>query len=110
MNIWISTIFGISFKQDLKGALFVDILGVTTVQKDIHLVQLESGQHECQLCLKKFLVKRSAARHLREVHIQGEKSVNCQICGVEYSADRVLQNHMARTHAIWRDKIENALQ
>ena len=51
-----------------------------------------AGQHECDLCKKKFKTKQSVLLHKNGVH-NGEKAFICNVCGKGFTQKSTLVYH-----------------
>ena len=60
------------------------------------LIHTKVKDHVCDVCKKKFAVKRSLVNHFR-IHL-GEKPYGCAKCGIWYTTSASRNHHMRNSH------------
>ena len=59
------------------------------------------ARHECEVCGRKFTVKRSLSKHLLAVHgVGGIQTFQCDVCSQLFREKSSLRRHMAAAHEL----------
>jgi uncharacterized Zn-finger protein len=80
---------------------------VPSTSGELGIAKGQGGDFKCLVCTKSFMHYSTAKRHYREVHIDQVQDYECCYCGKHYCRQRLLNEHMMRSHQISQKMLQN---